>query len=104
MFSAYHSEISRRGLGFDKPEKDNATRQDPYPARSASLLTYGHTGFTGTCVWIDPQYKLAFIFLSNRVCPNGGANLKLSTLNVRANMMETLYDAMSPKLSGTNLQ
>ena len=104
MFSAYHSEISRRGLGFDKPEKDNATRQDPYPARSASPLTYGHTGFTGTCVWIDPQYKLAFIFLSNRVCPNGGANLKLSTLNVRANMMETLYDAMTPKLSGTNLQ
>ena len=104
MFSAYHSEISRRGLGFDKPEKDNATRQDPYPARSASPLTYGHTGFTGTCVWIDPQYKLAFIFLSNRVCPNGGANLKLSTLNVRANMMETLYDAMTPKLSGTYLQ
>ncbi|MBO9152785.1 glycoside hydrolase family 3 N-terminal domain-containing protein [Chitinophaga sp. GCM10012297] len=94
MFSAYHSNISRRGLGFDKPEKDNASRDEPYPCKSASPLTYGHTGFTGTCVWIDPQYKLAFIFLSNRVCPNGGANTKLYSLNVRSNIMETLYDAM----------
>ncbi|MGX5818258.1 glycoside hydrolase family 3 N-terminal domain-containing protein [Chitinophaga lutea] len=94
LFSGYGSNISRRGLGFDKPEKDNATRNDPYPAKSASSATFGHTGFTGTCVWMDPQHHLAFIFLSNRVCPNGGANTKISTINVRANMMETLYQAM----------
>lgn len=93
-FSAYHSDISRRGLGFDKPEKDNATRQEAYPAKSASAQTFGHTGFTGTCVWIDPQYNLVFVFLSNRVCPNGGSNNKISSLSVRANMMETLYKAM----------
>lgn len=93
-FSAYHSNISRRGLGFDKPEKDNASRQEAYPCKSASAQTFGHTGFTGTCVWIDPQYNLVFVFLSNRVCPNGGSNNKLSTLSVRANMMETLYKAM----------
>lgn len=94
LFSAYHSNISRRGLGFDKPEKDNSTRHEPYPAKSASPLAFGHTGFTGTCVWIDPQYNLVFIFLSNRVCPNGGSNTKISTLSVRGNMMETLYEAM----------
>ncbi|RPE13715.1 serine hydrolase [Chitinophaga lutea] len=94
LFSSYGSGISRRGLGFDKPEKDNATRQEPYPAKSASPLTYGHTGFTGTCVWIDPQYNLVFIFLSNRVCPNGGANTKISLLSVRGNMMETLYQSI----------
>ena len=93
-FSAYHSDISRRGLGFDKPEKDNATRQEAYPCKSASAQTFGHTGFTGTCVWIDPQYNLVFVFLSNRVCPNGGSNNKISSLSVRANMMETLYKAM----------
>ncbi|WP_343304899.1 glycoside hydrolase family 3 N-terminal domain-containing protein [Chitinophaga niabensis] len=93
-FSAYHSEISRRGLGFDKPEKDNATRHEAYPCKSASAATFGHTGFTGTCVWIDPQSKLVFVFLSNRVCPNGGSNNKISSLSVRANIMETLYQAM----------
>ncbi|WP_341834126.1 glycoside hydrolase family 3 N-terminal domain-containing protein [Chitinophaga pollutisoli] len=94
MFTGYHSGISRRGLGWDKPEKDNAKRKDPYPCKSCSPQTYGHTGFTGTCVWIDPQSSLAFVFLSNRVCPNGGSNYKLSSLKVRENMMETLYQAM----------
>lgn len=92
-FTAYHSAISRRGFGFDKPEKDNATRTDPYPCRSASPETFGHTGFTGTCIWVDPQYNLVFVFLSNRVCPNGDNNL-LSKLNVRTNIQEAIYKAM----------
>lgn len=93
-FTAYHSDISRRGFGFDKPEKDNATRKVPYPCRSASPLTFGHTGFTGTCIWIDPKYDLIYIFLSNRVNPYGGNNNKLSTMNVRTNMQEDVYQAM----------
>ncbi len=97
LFSAYNSDISRRGLGFDKPEKDNTTRRDPYPSRFASPLTYGHTGFTGTCVWVDPERNLVFVFLSNRVTPNGGSNTKISALNVRANMMDALYQAMAAK-------
>ena len=64
QFTAYNSAISRRGLGFDKPEKDNATRRDPYPSLSASPETFGHTGFTGTCVWVDPKYNIVYIFLS----------------------------------------
>ena len=74
-FSEYHGENSRRGIGFDKPEKDNATSKDPYPARAASPLTIGHTGYTGTCFWIDPKYNLVFVFLANRVYPDGGTNM-----------------------------
>lgn len=92
-FSAYHSEISRRGFGFDKPEKDNSKRKEPYPCLSASPETFGHTGFTGTCVWADPKYNLVFIFLSNRVYPTRD-NSKLSDLNVRPKIQEAVYDAI----------
>ncbi|HRI20878.1 MAG TPA: serine hydrolase, partial [Panacibacter sp.] len=95
LFTAYHSDFSRRGLGFDKPEKDNAMRKDPYPTIGASPATYGHTGFTGTCVWVDPSQNLVYIFLSNRVCPDGGSNTKLGQLNVRPNIQETIYKAIT---------
>ncbi len=93
-FTDYHSNISRRGLGFDKPEKDNATRKSPYPTLSASPKTYGHTGFTGTCVWVDPVYDLIYIFLSNRVAPNGSDANKLLQINTRSNIHEAIYDAI----------
>jgi len=93
-FNQYHSDVSRRGLGFDKPEKNNATSGDPYPALSASPQTFGHTGYTGIGVWADPKYNLLFIFLSNRVNPEGGSNVKISTLAVRRNIMETIYHAI----------
>jgi beta-N-acetylhexosaminidase len=92
-FTGYHSDISRRGIGWDKPEKDNATRREPYPCLSASPLTFGHTGFTGTCVWIDPKYDLTFIFLSNRVNPIEN-NPWLSRLNIRGRIQETVYQSM----------
>lgn len=97
LFTDYNSNISRRGLGFDKPDKDNGKRGEAYPCKSASPLTYGHTGFTGTCVWVDPQSQIVFIFLSNRVCPEGGDNKKLITTHVRENIMQVLYDAMGGK-------
>ncbi|MBO9573988.1 MAG: serine hydrolase, partial [Chitinophagaceae bacterium] len=93
-FTAYHSNVSRRGLGFDKPEKDNATRPEPYPTLSASPLTYGHTGFTGTCVWVDPAYNLIYIFLSNRVYNNGDAG-RFSRMNVRSKVQETIYQSLA---------
>jgi len=94
LFTAYNSNISRRGYGFDKPEKDNRTRPDPYPSLSASPQTFGHTGYTGTCVWADPKYDMLFIFLSNRVNPYGGENTKLLKMNVRTNIQEAIYKAM----------
>lgn len=96
LFTAYQSEISRRGLGFDKPEKDNALSKTPYPSRSASPLTFGHTGFTGIGVWADPKYNLLYIFLSNRVNPDGENN-KLGTMGVRGNIQEVIYQAILKK-------
>ena len=93
-FIAYGSPNSRRGLGFDKPEKDNLTRKDPYPALSVSPSTFGHTGYTGTGVWADPENKIVYIFLSNRVYPDGGANTKLLTMNVRGKIQDALYKAL----------
>jgi beta-N-acetylhexosaminidase len=97
LFTGYHSSISRRAYGFDKPMQDNATNGDPYPSIYASPETFGHTGFTGTCVWADPKEDLLFIMLSNRVCPFGGANNLLSTLDVRRNMLDAVYKAIDKK-------
>lgn len=92
-FTAYNSEVSRRGLGFDKPEKDNATRKEAYPSKSVSAETFGHTGFTGICVWVDPKENLIYIFMSNRVTPTRNNN-KLGQLNVRPNIQEAIYAAI----------
>lgn len=91
-FTSYGSSISRRGLGFDKPEKDNATRKEPYPTLNASPLTFGHTGFTGIGAWADPKHNLIYIFLSNRVHPNGSN--KLLQMNVRPKIHEAIYRAL----------
>ena len=93
LFTSYQSLTSRRGFGFDKPEKDNATRTDAYPAKSSSAKTFGHTGFTGTCAWADPENNLIFVFLSNRIYPNDNGVFK--TLNIRPKILETIYEAVS---------
>jgi beta-N-acetylhexosaminidase len=89
LFTTYQSKTSRRGFGFDKPEKDNATRKEAYPAMSVSGKTFGHTGFTGTCVWADPQTNFVYIFLSNRVYPD--VSNTLLRMNVRSKLLDALY-------------
>ncbi len=89
LFTKYNSTISRRGYGFDKPEKDNATKAEHYPCTFASAQTFGHTGFTGTCAWADPQSKLVFVFLSNRIYPD--VSDKLIKMNVRGKLMDLFY-------------
>jgi beta-N-acetylhexosaminidase len=93
LFTAYGTDNSRRGLGFDKPEKDNATAKNPYPSALASPATYGHTGFTGTCVWVDPQAGVVYIFLSNRVNPTRDNN-KLGSLSIRGKIQDVIYQAL----------
>lgn len=63
---------NRRGLGFDKPliGNDTLSYDDSYPAPLASTNSYGHSGFTGTFFWVDPDQELIYIFLSNRVYPS----------------------------------
>jgi CubicO group peptidase (beta-lactamase class C family) len=93
LFTSYNSNISRRGLGFDKPEKDNTTRKEPYPSALASPETFGHTGFTGTCVWVDPKYDLVYVFLSNRVYPTRDNN-KLGQMSIRGKIQDAIYSAL----------
>ena len=92
LFNQYYTD-SRRGLGFDKPERDNATMDEPYPTKSASPSTFGHTGFTGTCFWVDPENQLIFILLANRVNNNGDAN-RFGRMNIRPKVHETIYEAL----------
>lgn len=80
---------NRRGLIFDKP--DLADPDKSPAAKSASASTFGHTGFTGTAAWADPEHDLIFIFLSNRVHPDASVN-KLAKGNYRTDMMEAVYD------------
>ncbi len=79
---------NRRGLIFDKPEVTPGKNGNTPP--SASLSTFGHTGFTGTAAWADPEHDLVFVFLSNRVYPNAVTN-KLAKGNYRTDIMEAVY-------------
>lgn len=82
---------NRRGAGFDKPPLKQG---DPSPAcESVSSASYGHSGFTGTYVWVDPAEQLVYVFLSNRVYPDA-ANSKISQLNIRTNIHEAVYKAI----------
>jgi beta-N-acetylhexosaminidase len=95
-FTAYNSNISRRGYGFDKPEPGNDTlpADKKYPATFVSPRTYGHTGYTGTCVWVDPAEDLVYIFLSNRVHPEGGTNTKITRMNIRSRIQDIIYKSI----------
>lgn len=85
----FEKQGNRRALGFDKQlftPSDNAQ-----VCREASQASFGHTGFTGTMVWADPDYKLVYVFLSNRVHPSVTPN-KLAQLNVRTDIQSLLYN------------
>ena len=82
---------NRRGLGFDKP----TFAYSGNGPRSATPSSFGHSGFTGTFIWVDPdpKYNLSYVFLSNRVYPTRENN-KISALNTRTNVVEALYQAI----------
>ncbi|MGJ8658445.1 MAG: glycoside hydrolase family 3 N-terminal domain-containing protein [Cellulophaga fucicola] len=83
---------NHRGIGFDKPYL-TYKGENSNTAKDASKESFGHTGFTGTMVWMDPINDVLFIFLSNRVTPTRD-NRKLYTLNTRTNIQQVIYDAM----------
>lgn len=91
LFTTETSKISRRGLGFDKPDAEDVGSSPCAPSAPASV--YGHTGFTGTCAWADPDNGLVYVFLSNRTYPDAWVN-KLSNLEIREHIQETLYRAL----------
>ncbi len=88
FFTSQQHPGNRRGLGFDKAELD--PEKDSPVSRMASELSFGHSGFTGTIVWVDPAYDLIYIFLSNRVHPDQ-YNRKLIISNVRTKIQEIIY-------------
>jgi CubicO group peptidase (beta-lactamase class C family) len=85
-------EGTHRALGWDHQYPSHS----PSMADSASLKTYGHLGFTGTCVWVDPTHKLVFVFLSNLVHPDADQK-RLISLRIRQNIHQVVYDALSKK-------
>lgn len=96
MFSTKQSEVSRRGLGFDRYDPDP---KKEYPSKLASPETFGHTGYTGTCVWVDPKYNLVYIFLSNRVHPS--VSDRLLKLNIRSRIQDVIYEAINKSSPST---
>jgi len=91
----YPENENRRGLGFDKPMLPNDTipPEEIYPCPSASPSSFGHSGFTGTFVWVDPEAELSYVFLSNRVYPTRNNN-KISDLLIRGHILQAAYDAI----------
>ena len=89
---------NRRALGFDKPNPGIRGQKNKFPAADASPESYGHTGFTGTFVWMDPENQLLFIFLSNRVYPSR-SHSGISDLNIRPAMHQAIYNAIKKGLN-----
>jgi CubicO group peptidase (beta-lactamase class C family) len=87
---------NRRGLGFDKPLLNNSqlSQKEAYPTRSASPSSFGHSGYTGTFVWVDPEHDITFVFLCNRVYPTRNNNL-LTDMNIRSEILQVIYDSIA---------
>lgn len=90
----YPENNNRRGLGFDKPliGNDTLSIKKAYPAPQVSPKSFGHSGFTGTFVWADPEHELVFIFLSNRVYPSR-THRNIYNLNIRPKLQQVFYKA-----------
>ena len=92
----FEKQGNRRALGFDKqllaPAKNAQT------SFQASQNSYGHTGFTGTMLWVDPDYQLVYVFLSNRVHPSATPNL-LAQINLRTDIQSIIYSILKKAAS-----
>jgi beta-N-acetylhexosaminidase len=93
--SQFPEKDNRRALGFDKPNL-KYSGENNNTAKDASAASFGHTGFTGTFTWMDPETGLLYIFLSNRVDPTRD-NTRLYQLNTRTKIQQALYDAMEKR-------
>jgi beta-glucosidase-like glycosyl hydrolase/CubicO group peptidase (beta-lactamase class C family) len=81
---------NRRGAGFDKP---TGTESGP-TCNCVTMLSFGHTGFTGTIAWVDPEEEIVYVFLSNRTYPNA-ENRKLIEMDTRADIQEVIYNSLN---------
>lgn len=90
-FTTQKSPNSHRGLGFDKPVVGDPEASNTCP--EATPETYGHTGFTGTCFWVDPKNDMFYIFLSNRVSPTRN-NPNFGRISARSHINSLIYKAI----------
>lgn len=90
-FTKRQSSLSRRGWGWDKPEPELG--KGGSASKFAPKSTFGHTGFTGTCVWADPENQLVYVFLSNRVYPEAENN-KLLEEGIRTKIHDLIYESL----------
>lgn len=86
----YCTKGSRRGVGFDKPQKPGSAGPT---CGCASMSSFGHTGFTGTMAWADPEKDLVYVFLSNRTYPDSNVN-NLSKGNTREDIQQVIYESI----------
>jgi beta-N-acetylhexosaminidase len=94
LFTRRANYSSRRGLGFDMKELN--PRRAKNTGQLASDMTYGHLGFTGTCVWVDPKHQLVFVFLSNRTYPDMDNN-RMNKLKYRPRIQDIAYKSFLPE-------
>jgi beta-glucosidase-like glycosyl hydrolase/CubicO group peptidase (beta-lactamase class C family) len=92
LFTTETSPTSRRGLGFDKPDLQSPKSSPCAPTAGATV--YGHTGFTGTCVWVDPTNRTVYVFMSNHLCPNAW-DTKLGDQKIRQRIQEVMYQSQN---------
>jgi CubicO group peptidase (beta-lactamase class C family) len=90
-FTTKCESCNRRGLGFDMGVTDKNTASNM--SKLASNKTFGHTGFTGTCVWVDPDKNLIYVFLSNRTFPTMN-NRKLIKEDYRERIHTAIYESI----------
>ncbi|MBU2020486.1 MAG: serine hydrolase [Bacteroidetes bacterium] len=88
--SVQFPEKNRRGAGFDKP---TFTKKGGTACPEVSSKSYGHSGFTGTLTWADPEEEVNYVFLSNRVNPNA-ENWKIVKMNIRTEIQSVFYRAI----------
>lgn len=89
-FTSTQYKSNRRGLGWDKPV---VAEWNSPTSTYASPKCFGHTGFTGTAVWVDPEFDLIYVFLSNRIYPDAN-NTKLIKSNIRTRIQDIIYQSI----------
>ncbi|MGK0378391.1 glycoside hydrolase family 3 N-terminal domain-containing protein [Patiriisocius sp. Uisw_017] len=85
----YCDDKVRRGVGFDKPQLEDSGPT----CGCVSMASFGHSGFTGTFTWADPEKEIVYVFLSNRTYPDA-ENRKIISSNLRSDIQEAIYDAI----------
>ena len=92
MYTTNPFSYNHRGIGFDKPKLEGGGTC----TKLASKRSFGHSGFTGTLAWADPENQLNFVFLSNRVCPDQ-ENRKIIDMHIRTDIQRVLYEALAER-------